>query len=403
MKDTFALAIVLFSIFSLLLTCVPIVQTASPTWNIQKVAPSPTDWCGRGGISDIYLVLDSQDNPHLGYTKAWYGGGSSCYSQMYASYKLGSWNIEAIDSGDEGSLTLDATGKPHIVYTYWNFPFPENYVIYTVFNGSQWNSQTVEESGGHFFQCTLALDSLANPQIIYVEKDGLKYAILNGEKWDTQYIGQTVGTIRTNSIAVDSTGKPHIIFSDNRGLIYAVLIDQKWNLKLIDKNPVKSASIVLTSYDKPFFIFEDEKGLAYASTLNSQIVDEKGTSGSIAIDSNGNPHISYFDNQTLKIASLSGGIWSTQSLVQNITGHGTSIAIDSTGKFHISYFDKTEGLMYLAIPMNQTQSSTVNPTETQPSNSIFTNNQQTYVMASGIIIAVVLTALLLLRRHSVKT
>lgn len=93
--------------------------------------------------------------------------------------------------------------------------------------------------------------------------------------------------------------------------------------------------------------------LMYAHTSNGAWVIEVGDNvgnvgqySSIAIDSNGSVHISYYDvtNGNLKYATNASGLWSTSVLDQEgNVGQYTSIAIDSNDKLHISYYDAGNG------------------------------------------------------------
>ena len=76
-------------------------------------------------------------------------------------------------------------------------------------------------------------------------------------------------------------------------------------------------------------------------------MDSEGYVGehtSLALDSNGYPHISYCDwtNMDLKYAYWDGADWQIQTVDSEgwVGGH-TSLALDSNGYSHISYFDDT--------------------------------------------------------------
>ena len=63
---------------------------------------------------------------------------------------------------------------------------------------------------------------------------------------------------------------------------------------------------------------------------------------SIAVDSNDNPHISYYDqtNGDLKYARWTGSTWIIQTVESTGTvGLYSSIALDSNNRPHISYYD----------------------------------------------------------------
>ncbi|MCK5600091.1 carboxypeptidase regulatory-like domain-containing protein [bacterium] len=81
-----------------------------------------------------------------------------------------------------------------------------------------------------------------------------------------------------------------------------------------------------------------------AATWNYNIVDSSGMVGqysSIDLDSNGYPHISYYDstNGWLKYAFWNGSNWNYTVLDSSGTGMHTSIKIDALDKVHISYQD----------------------------------------------------------------
>ena len=83
--------------------------------------------------------------------------------------------------------------------------------------------------------------------------------------------------------------------------------------------------------------------------LPSGVIDSTqnvGSYTSIAIDSNGDNHISYYDstNTALKYATDKSGSWVFTTLdLNDIVGKYSSIAIDSSDNIHITYYDQTHG------------------------------------------------------------
>lgn len=177
-------------------------------------------------------------------------------------------------------------------------------------------------------------------------------------KWKTEIVdnfSKNVGAF--NSIDVDSNNNPCIGYkSYSTGeLKYAKSTGSSWNIQTIDTGaPYQEMSLALDSNDNPHISYYWSTGyLKYAtwsgSKWNIEIVDDTGQIGSrnsIAVDSLDRPHISYravaFPGQPgsgLKYAKKIGSTWSKEvvDICNPDSFHSTSITVDSNNNPHIVY------------------------------------------------------------------
>jgi hypothetical protein len=104
---------------------------------------------------------------------------------------------------------------------------------------------------------------------------------------------------------------------------------------------------VWNSYDLKYAYLSGDTW--YISTLDS--ASHVKTNTSIALDSHDNPHVSYFDEDSddLKYTYYDGDSWNTETVDStDDVGRNSSIELDSSDRPRISYFDNTNNAMKYA-------------------------------------------------------
>jgi len=226
--------------------------------------------------------------------------------------KVGLWKVESVANlGNVGDakLALDSAGKPHI--SYHDIVNDVSNLVYVHKVGSNWVSEIVDSAGDVGWHNSIRVDSHGYPHIAYYDQTHLKvkYAYKDSSGWHLQNVGDGWSP----SLVLDSSDKPHISFQDantyhtDNGLLYAKWTGSSWDIQVVDNT---------NGWMTGWWCWLD-------------------------LDSNGNPHISYFDSvdEYLRHASWDGSSWDTE-IVDNsgTTCYYSSIQVDSAGKPHIIYF-----------------------------------------------------------------
>jgi len=346
------------------LACATSVQADFPI--IQTV-----DSEGNVGSSSS-LALDSSGHPRIAY---W---DQTNLDLRYAAWNGLSWDIQPLDStGDTGrvpSLALDSGDYAHI--TYWDNNCDRTRYAYE--NSSGWHLQTVTPPGENApGPSSLALDSAGHPHMSYLawlptSRQTLRYGSSDGSSWTFETVDNT-GTYagNFNSLALDSNGWPHISYlyeaGGSRHLRYAAWdgVALAWDITTVHTggHVGLGTSLALDSSDYPHISYADvaNENLMYAwwdPALNGGAgdwdmtpVDSTGdaqwynAATSLALDSSGSAHISYYNqtNQELRYAVGSGWSWDIQTVDSSgpYVYQNLSLALDSSGFAHISYYDGT--------------------------------------------------------------
>ncbi len=284
------------------------------------------------------------------------------------------WLTETVGTAEpvhrQSSLALDAAGRPHISYNSYHDPW--SILAYAWYDGAAWYTETVDIHSGEY--CSLALSTDGHPHISYYDDwlYALKYAWYDGTAWYTTTVAS--GTVQYyaayTSLALDGAGHPHISYLANVGngeLHYASYDGVSWTIQTVDTDigadtiQKSSTSLALDSAGYPHISYYDAMlgHLKYAyydgSSWNVETVDNTyyvGKSSSLALDAADHPHISYYNELDggLRYASHDGSAWQIETVDSGgyFLGRHTSLALDQAGLPHIAYFDGENGTVRYA-------------------------------------------------------
>ena len=242
------------------------------------------------------LRLDSNDHPHIAY------GGD----HLYHAWNDGStWHYETVDAspgvGAYASLALDSTGKPAIAY----YDSYHGNLKYARWNGSSWTLSVIDAAQYSGLGTQVLFDNGDTPLVAYVYEGSLggyvlKLKRLNGSTW-TSYQSQVAALDDLSfSMALDKTGKPSFTYYNG-------------NLKYIHWN-----------------------GSAWDTPQNADYPDPGTASyNSLAFDSAGNPHISYYDFWSVVYASRTGAsTWTHEDVISRDMSEyqPTTLVFDSSDR-----------------------------------------------------------------------
>jgi len=174
-----------------------------------------TTWETQTLASGIYtphcpsIALDSDDRPHIIY-----------FDRMEVEFRYGNyngitWNFETLSTSSSNStsfkttsIAVDSQNLPHVCWT------DATNINYANHDGTQWHISEGIDTGANYMD--MALDSSDHPHLSYFNANGadLKYAVYDGTAWQTETLDQAGNVGQYSSIALDSLDNPHISYFD---------------------------------------------------------------------------------------------------------------------------------------------------------------------------------------------
>ena len=232
------------------------------------------------------------------------------------------WEIDDIDAGTKPALALTSDDVPYVAYMQED---QHGFVKNAVLSGDSWDITTVAE--GYFYgplDIAVGPDDVAHisyhdhqEQQFQPDKGDAAYAVLENGEWSVDTLFDEGHDGWDNRIVVDASGRPHISaidpeeFGGNGVEYYRQDASGEWVVESLGTGPLT---------------------YKYAT--------------SVAIDPEGNAHITYYDQKDndLALASRGSSGWEISKVdTEGDTGLFASLLIDEGGRYHISYLQKTSG------------------------------------------------------------
>jgi hypothetical protein len=220
-----------------------------------------------------------------------------------------------------------------------------------------WQIQTIDVRGNVGQYADIAIDSYGHPHISYYEQTPLagrlKYATWDGLSWHTEVIDAAADVGLYSAIVIDPQDEPHISYRDetNNDLKWARLTPSGWIVETVVGGQGDDGRYTDIAYSNgPQISYIDGSGKLiymewdFTTWIKHEVATTTSTARqSLAFDSSGNPHLSYY-NGVLRYASWNGSQWSSVA-VDNVPGSGvrSALAFDSSDVAHIAYSDAANG------------------------------------------------------------
>ena len=313
------------------------------------------------------LALDGAGHAHISYLKR--SAVESDGKLMYTYEDGGEWHFETVDSsqdtGYDTTIKLDSSGYPHIVYRQYE---PTRSLKYSYRDATGWHTEVVKASTGtrSDFAVAMDLDTHDRAHISF-------YQYSEGGSWTLQYgyrsvTGWTFDEIcdvdpsSDTAIGVDGSGTVYVAFGSGAELCdlkcaYGTAAD--WTIDTVDSASRVCRQVWLdlsgsgwphiAYFDGSVVAGEGNNDLHYAykdaSGWHTETVDTEGNTGwyaSIAVASDGYPHISYFhhDLSQLKYAHKDSGGWHVETADNGgYVGWHSSMQLDAANVPHIAYYE----------------------------------------------------------------
>jgi len=227
-------------------------------------------WNNRREVRSSSLVIDENDRPHISYFLIYGSQTSPGYAFKYIYRSNNQWyesNIETMwGMGIDHSLALGQDGLPQLSYR------SASIFRYARVEDGQWNKQAIGGSDtGHWSSIKTDANNLPHISFYDGTSGSLKYMHWNGAQWITETVDDTGQAGSFSSLDLDANGVPHISYFDetNRNLKYAYRTGGQWHIEMVDtyRNVGRWTSLEIDAEGHPHISYVDDSfcDLKYAT------------------------------------------------------------------------------------------------------------------------------------------
>ncbi len=282
------------------------------------------------------------------------------------------WQILTVDEGVKPSIAVDADGLPHVAYMLEAIPgylrhaiLPagsEDFVITEIDNAYYYGPLDIEIGSDGRPAVALHNHDDEDQNVYWLNESGIwvKHRVRDDghDGWDNSVVFSADGLLHTSSVDPSQ-------FGETSSIEYAWYDGNGWRVEKIGSGPILyqfSTSIALQSNGNPAISYFDDIGnqLKYAlrSGGNWQIMTVPSSGGmfsSLVFDQSDNPHISFYtvangNSGLVRYAYLNDNLWVVEDIdeLSNVpitfTGarNVTSLAVDHRGSLHVVFNDRDE-------------------------------------------------------------
>ncbi len=333
------------------LTCLSLtgysVEASAGAWSVETV-----DSVGPVGQYTSLVVVD--DEPWIVYKY----GDAQTVDQLRCARRVGNtWQIETIDTGEAvghvASAVSENDGSVLVAYQLLETIPGSSALFLATYDGASWQHEAIDISTDVVSELDLDIDSGGNPHVAYYSSsdETLRYGYRNDGVWTIETVAD--GGLYS-SIALDSNERPHVAhFRAPQQNSYAWKPQEEWVVEdfspaatvtgcqdlVIDESDQLHLAYRSRSVNGLWYAVHDGSGWAHES-VELEVFPEDA---SLVVGPTGVPHVSYYaetvSNGVLKVARRLAD-WEIEIVDDAGTvGQRSSMALDSEGGMHISYFD----------------------------------------------------------------